>query len=282
MKDHLKVIELDGWPRAGKGSIAKHLATRQSFESTENGWNYRTVTKQLLLAGTITPDTTAEKVADAVADVDDETLRTYAASRKQLIAERGKDSLYTHDVAGTVHLVAALERVRTCVKGRFVDEVREAVADPEVHALVVDGRALGKVVNTVTKADLVLRMFVKCSPEEAALRELERGGITEDELEATIDVISARQQADATRELDPVIPEDTALNYWQSGTRLANSELRINVGTQAAQENNQILLDTTFFRQHFPNEPLEAMLSAADSIVDEVLVHHASPSLSPK
>ncbi|HSD56316.1 MAG TPA: hypothetical protein VLA92_04135, partial [Candidatus Saccharimonadales bacterium] len=158
---------------------------------------------------------------------------------------------------------ARVEEVRNAVKVGFVRRV-EAVRDNyEDDILVVDGRNLGPLVGDIPDVQLVMRSFLTCSAEEAAARECARQEVAIDTSEGarlfveTRDMVARRNQADASRELDPVVIDANAISYWLAGDAL-------DLGYSAAVEGRQIAFNTTPFRERYPEAPRQAMLTEAD------------------
>lgn len=302
-ESNLLVIEYGGTARSGKGTIVNHLTeTRENVTSDETGADYRALTKALLLDNIIERGMSGETLTQKLARVSLSSLADRVAQRHAIVNEFGLPSLYENDVNETVSLVAPIDTVRKAVKAGFQARV-EAVRDANEHEiLVVDGRNLGPVIDSIHGTNLLMRTFVSCSAFEAGWRECARQGIDlkSPEGEAIVRSICQRNENDANRQNDPVKPDGDAIDYWYNGNVLAetvrhfadtlydsdfnkaleelfvaqqeihSSILRLGAGALAANTRRQIYFDTGQFRSAHDN-PKHAMLEAADIMFEEAL-----------
>ncbi len=206
----LWVVESNGNPRSGKGTITGALA--DSFPGAaqdETGADYRAVTFGLLSDEIIDAQMPEDTIAAELADVGLSKVASYAAQRHEIVAEHGNDVLYRENVNTVVGLVAPLEIVRNAVKDGFAKRVQRKAEDPNTHFLFVDGRNLTPVIERVQGADLLLRLFIDCHPFAAAKREALRDGIdlsnpaNETWFKKTLANIQARKDQDETRKKTP-------------------------------------------------------------------------------
>lgn len=301
-RPELLVAEYSGTARSGKGSIVKHLSEGDSaVASEETGADYRAVTKTLLLGGELERGMSDENVARALASVSFEALADMVARRHDLVGEYGLDALYQPDVTELVSLVSPIAEVRKAVKAGFKTRV-EAVRDDDEHdILLVDGRNLNSVIETVEGVRLLMRTFVSCQPIEAAWRECMRSGIdlSSDEGQKILQAITERNRNDALRQNDPVAPDSGAIEYWyddlafDAAIRSYADELcggdfekaldvcfrkpaeefkhttKLGAGVLAVGTGRQIHFDTTSFRGHHSSK--EAMLDASEQMLGEAL-----------
>ena len=274
--ERLKVLEYGGTGRSGKGTIVGHLAeNHKGVSSDETGADYRAVTRHLLARGIIRTTMSPEEISDRTRDVGVEGLAKIVADRKRIVAEHTFESLYEDDVSRTVHSVSREPRTRTAVKTGFSWRLEGFRDDDDTKVLVVDGRNLESVIEKIEGVDLIMRTFVHCTPEEAALRECARNDVDlgtdrgRAVYEEAQERIRARNEADASRDMDPVRVNPDALDFW----RLRDSA----VGAMACATGQQIDFDTTSFRVRYPQNPREAMLEAADEMFHDALTAAGAP-----
>jgi cytidylate kinase len=298
----LLVIEYGGTARSGKGTIVNHFGeTRANVATDETGADYRALTKSLLMDGVIERGMPSQTISRHIGSVSLHCLADRVASRQSLVDSLGLSSLYENDVNETVSVVSPIEAVRKAVKAGFKRRI-EAVRDTGDHdVLVVDGRNLAPVIESIEGTKLLMRTFVSCTPEEAALRECARQGIhpNSPEAEAIVASVRLRNENDANRATDPVRPDDDAIDYWLDPFLLAetvrdfadshhNSDYdraltelllnrrsslhpvtRLGAGALAATCGRQINFDTSHFRGY--DKPKETMILAADQMYEEAL-----------
>ncbi len=299
----LLVIEYGGTARSGKGTIVNHFGeTRANVATDETGADYRALTKSLLMDGIIERGMPSQVISKRLGGVSLHCLSDRVASRQSIVDSCGQASLYDNDVNETVSVVSPIEAVRKAVKAGFKRRV-EAVRDAGDHdVLVVDGRNLAPVIESVGGTKLLMRTFVSCTPEEAALRECARQGIHPNSPEARsiAESIRTRNNNDANRATDPVRPDEDAIDYWLDPFLLtetlqdfANSHhngnydkavtelilnrrennhnpmTRLGAGALAATCGRQINFDTSHFRGY--DEPKDTMILAADQMYEEAL-----------
>ncbi len=169
------VVAIDGPAAAGKGTIARAVATRFGLRYLDTGLLYRAVAKRSLAGES--PVLAARALSPA--DFEASDLRSAA-------------------VAARASEVAALPEVRAAL----MDYQRAFANSPE--GAVLDGRDIG----TVICPDADVKLFVTASPEVRAKRrlaELRRAGATVDYPEVLADVIARdhrdRSRADAPMQL---------------------------------------------------------------------------------
>lgn len=185
------VIALDGPAAAGKGTLAKRLATHYGFAHLDTGALYRAVGLAVLRAGGDPTDAQAATRAAAALDpatLQDPELRSAAAG----------------DASSKV---AAIPGVR---KALFEFQQRFAAEPPGGSGSVLDGRDIG----TVICPDAPVKIFVTASPEARAhrrLKELQARG--ENAIYARVlEDIRARDARDAARADAPMKPADDAVH----------------------------------------------------------------------
>ncbi len=301
----LYVFEYGGTARSGKGTIVSWLSeVHPEIATEETGADYRAVTLGLLRQGDLELGMNEEHIAKLFKQITIGSLTDLVARRKELEAAEGSEALYGSDVNQTVHLVSPLQMVRKAVKSGFAKRV-EKIRDDDKHSiLLVDGRNLGPVVEGIEGTTLVMRTFVNCVAYEAARRECLRAGLKPGTNEwnaafgVNMEAIVNRNNADQDRELDPVVADSNAIDYWKNQSLIeATSQLygrflfdndstlavqglfdgardltdvpRIGAGLKAVKQARQINFDTTPFTS-YPNSK-HAMLLAANTMFEEAL-----------
>jgi cytidylate kinase len=272
----LLVFEYGGTARSGKGTIVAHLSeTHEGVTVEETGADYRAVTRTLLMANLLEVDMPRDVIDKVVNDLELADLTEMVAERNALVEEHGLESLYTEDVNGLVGLVSPNETVRKAVKGGFKKRVEKVRDNGEHRVLLVDGRNLAPVVETVDETLLTLRSFVRCTDTEAAKRECAREGVQffSDRGQEILKDITDRNKADKERTNDPVKPDPDTLDYWHSGFG-AGSILRRGLATKAAITQRQICFDTDPFSAYAHGDGIKSkamMLEAANVVFEEAL-----------
>jgi CMP/dCMP kinase len=181
------IIALDGPSAAGKGTIARAVATHLGYHFLDTGSLYRMVGLVMINAG---------KSADDVAAA----VNFAKALDPAKIQDR---DLRTETVAAMASEVAAIPEVRTALL-----EFQRQFAKREPGA-VLDGRDIG----TVVCPDADLKFFVTASTQVRATRrraELKTLGVQAD-YETVLDDIMARDERDANRTSAPTKQADDAI-----------------------------------------------------------------------
>jgi CMP/dCMP kinase len=181
------IITVDGPSAAGKGTIARAIATHMGYHFLDTGSLYRMVGLAMINAGK-----SADDVAAAV------------SFAKSLEPAKVQDrDLRTETVAAMASQVAAIPDVRTALL-----DFQRKFAKREPGA-VLDGRDIG----TVVCPDADLKFFVTASTQVRASRrlaELKSLG-HKSNYEAVLDEIMARDERDANRKAAPTKPADDAI-----------------------------------------------------------------------
>jgi CMP/dCMP kinase len=181
------IIAVDGPSAAGKGTIARAVATHLGYHFLDTGSLYRMVGLAMINAGK-----TAGDVASAV--------KFANALEPAKIADR---DLRTETVAAMASEVAAIPEVRTALL-----EFQRQFANRQPGA-VLDGRDIG----TIVCPDADLKFFVTASTQIRATRrraELKTLGVQAD-YETVLDDIMARDERDANRKSAPTKQADDAI-----------------------------------------------------------------------
>ncbi|NKB50505.1 MAG: (d)CMP kinase [Alphaproteobacteria bacterium] len=178
------IIAIDGPAAAGKGTLAKRLATHFDLAFLDTGRLYRAVGYGILQAG---GDPNDPKIA-------------VAAARALDPANVDTGDLYTEKVAEAASVVAAIGDVRK----ELLSFQRNFAHNPPGGKIgaVLDGRDIASVVCP----DATHKLFVTASAEVRAKRrfkELQENGV-ESTYAAVLADIEQRDQRDRTRKVSPL------------------------------------------------------------------------------
>ncbi len=183
------IIAIDGPSGAGKGTLARTLATRLGYVHVDTGAMYRSV---------------AWKAAHDGLPLDDDGAVSAMAERAVLDQTDGVITIDGHDVTRAIRTpaidkaaaaVARLPRVREILVGR--QRVLGANG-----AVVMEGRDIG----TVVFPDADMKIYLDASAEERARRRVSDAAHTggKDSLADVQSELVARDQTDSTRAVAPL------------------------------------------------------------------------------
>jgi cytidylate kinase len=199
----MRVVAIDGPAASGKSSTARAVARAIGFHHLDSGALYRALTRVALDAGL---DPNALDVARLLA----------LAERRGLgLRPEGEDFVPLLDGAPAEHLIRTPEVTAAVSAVSAVPELRDW-ANARMRALaaagvpvVVDGRDIGSVVFP----EAGLKIFLYAKPLVRAMRRLaQRGEAASDaEILAEADRLQARDKADASRLVAPLVSPDDAV-----------------------------------------------------------------------
>jgi len=212
-----RIVAIDGPSAAGKSSTARAVAETLGFLHLDSGALYRGVT--LVAIDPESGETRQRRDVDPTAlvrELDRRRLTMRVNGPKFSVYLDGRlvdGPIRSHEVTRSVSEVAAMPPVRTWVTAR----VRELAAG---RSVVVDGRDIGSVVFP----DAGLKIFLTASAGTRARRRLlQRGeGVSPEGLEREADALVARDSADASRDVAPLVQPPDAIAV--DGTRLSFDE----------------------------------------------------------
>ncbi|WP_052667429.1 ribosome biogenesis GTPase Der [Nitriliruptor alkaliphilus] len=193
------VVAIDGPAGSGKSTVAARVAAALDVPHVDTGALYRAAALACLRAGVDLTDGAActSVVVNARIDRDDVAGRTY------LDGEDVEDEIRGPEATAAVSAVSAHHGVRSAL----TPAQRRAVADGGV----VEGRDIG----TVVLPDADVKVFLTASVEERARR---RGGqVGRDDLETITAELIARDDADGSREVAPLVRADDAWELVTDG-----------------------------------------------------------------
>ena len=201
------VIAIDGPSGSGKGTVARHVATRLGWHLLDSGALYRLVALAGLARGLAADD---EPGHTAVARQLDARFEVDEAARERVLLD-GQDVtgvLRTESTGAEASRVAAMPAVRTALMER-----QHAFAVPP--GLVADGRDMGTVVFPAAP----VKVFLTASAEERALRrykQLKEKGLTVNLADLSQEIIE-RDRRDSSRPVAPLRPAEDAVVIDSTG-----------------------------------------------------------------
>lgn len=297
----LWIVECNGTPRSGKGTITSGLAASISGAALEEtGIDYRAVTFCLLEKNSIQENSAQEDILAEIEKLSDDEIASLVAKRHEIVASGKQKELYDNTVSSLVGKIARHPKVRVAVKNAFRQRVQKHIADPQTHILFIDGRDLIKVIKDLPGINTLIRLFIDCQPFVAATREARRQNIDTSDPEndewyrVALHNIRERQHADESRKIDPVAVDKDAINYWfnvavvyETAERLSKKQTisfaqaadltavhndfradgRYGAGAKAVKENRQVYFDTTEIGK-------DTMLNLVQRMIEEALIMH--------
>lgn len=201
------VIAIDGPSGAGKGTVARAVATRLGYRHIDTGAMYRAIAWKALRDG---------------ADLGDEDAIAALAGAARLTVADGVVLVDGHDVADAIRtpeIDAAAAAVARQVRVRrvLIEQQREA---GRAGGIVMEGRDIGTVV--FPQADV--KIYLDASPDERARRRASdpahaagRNGAAVQEVATALE---ARDRSDRTRTASPLTRADDAIAIDTTGVSI--------------------------------------------------------------
>jgi len=194
------IVAIDGPSGSGKSSVSKGVASRLRFEYLDTGAMYRAVTWWGL-----THQVSVEEIADRL---DECAIISGTDPEAPFVTVNGQDvsdAIRTPEVTAAVSAYSAVPEVRSAL----VQMQRDAVGNAGL-GLVAEGRDLGTVVFPEATLKVYLTADVEARAARRALENAERGH--DDNVDATGASLAARDAADSSRTVSPLLAADDAVH----------------------------------------------------------------------
>lgn len=200
------IVAIDGPAASGKSTTATAVAGSLAYAHLNSGQLYRAITWAALRGGWM--DATPETFLRRLGGLD---LELVARTPDYRVLVDGSDpgpGLLAPETVEWVSRVAAMAPVRA----RVLELLR---SEGDEGGVVCDGRDIG----TVVFPDAELKVFLVASAAERGRRRLLDHGIepTPERVEVEAHLLAARDDADSTRELSPLVRAADALEIDTTG-----------------------------------------------------------------
>jgi cytidylate kinase len=184
-----RIVAIDGPAASGKSSVARELARQIGFDYVNSGAMYRAVTWHVLQRGINPADSNAVVRLLEESRIDCDLVR--GDSRISIDGVDPAEHLRDDRVNEEVSRISSIPRVREIL----VAEMRGYAKDRDI---VMEGRDIGSVVFPETP----YKFYIDASPEVRLRRRIAQG---------QRDQIAARDRADSSRRVSPLIIAEDAL-----------------------------------------------------------------------
>jgi CMP/dCMP kinase len=191
------IIAIDGPSGAGKGTVARAVATRLGYRHLDTGAMYRAVAWKAVKEGLRLED------EDAVAALAERARLEVGPSAVRIDDEDVTSAIRTPEIDRAAALTARLAKVRTAL-------VRRQRNAGEHGGIVMDGRDVG----TVVFPDADVKIFLDASPDERARRRAAdpaHGIGRHAALAEVASELQARDRSDRTRATSPLLKAEDAI-----------------------------------------------------------------------
>ena len=185
------IVAIDGPSGAGKGTVARAVASRLGYRHIDTGAMYRAIAWKALQQG---------------ADIADETAVARIGERAAFDLEQGRVVIDGHDVAAAIR-TPDIDRAAAAV-ARHPSVRRVLVARQrafgEGGGIVMEGRDIG----TVVFPDADVKLYLDASPDERARRRAADPAHASSKTAQLAEVATAlaeRDRSDSTRAVSPLI-----------------------------------------------------------------------------
>ena len=203
-----KNIAIDGPAGSGKSTIAKIVGEKLNLMYINTGAMYRAVTLKALKENI--SHTCVDKLEKLIEEMD----LYFEDDQLFMDKENVSEKIILPEISNNVSRYAAVPKVRRMLVKKMQDMAKK-------FDVIMDGRDIG----TVVLKDSQFKFFLSASAEERANRrfnEYKNKGIEVDYTELLED-IKRRDHLDSTRETDPLVKADDAIEI--DSTKLTISEV---------------------------------------------------------
>lgn len=183
------IIAIDGPSGAGKGTVARAIASRLGYRHVDSGAMYRAVGWQALQRGVVLDD------EEAVSALAEKALIEISPSAVTIDGSDVTHAIRTPDIDRAAAAVARLPRVRAIL----VKRQREMGVS---GGIVMEGRDIG----TVVFPDADVKLYLDASPDERARRraaDTAHSGVPSAVAEVET-MLAQRDESDRTRKTSPL------------------------------------------------------------------------------
>jgi CMP/dCMP kinase len=197
------IIAIDGPSGAGKGTVARELATRLGYKHLDTGAMYRAVAWRAVQGGVQLDD------EDAVAELAERARLDIGPLAVLIDDEDVTSAIRTPEIDRAAAAAARLPKVRAVL-------VRRQRAAGEQGGIVMEGRDIG----TVVFPDADVKIYLDASSEERARRRAAdpaHGVGRQAALAAVASELQARDHSDRTRTTSPLTVAQNAVHLDTTG-----------------------------------------------------------------
>jgi cytidylate kinase len=193
-------IAIDGPAGAGKSSVARRVADKLGYIYIDTGAMYRAVTFAVLESGL-----SVEQEDQISTMLEHVQVSFHIVNQEQRVFLNGADvsePIRTPEVSRNVSKIASYKAVRELL-------VRQQRQMADAGGVVMDGRDIG----TAVLPNAELKIYLTASVEERARRRFEetKGTANEIPYAQLIEEIAARDAADMSREISPLVQASDAV-----------------------------------------------------------------------
>lgn len=208
MADRKLIIAIDGPSGAGKGTIARELASRLGYRHIDTGAMYRAVAWKARHESVDLQD------EHAVARVGERSSFDLSSGRVVIDGTDVSQAIRTPQIDAAATLVARHPAVRRVLVARQQEMGRDG-------GVVMEGRDIG----TVVFPDADVKIYLDASPEERARRRATDPAHQGPGTGALADVATAlaeRDKSDSTRSVSPLAKADDAIHLETTGVPIGD------------------------------------------------------------